>query len=109
MHMAEWRPETGTVEEEAGAGMDEEEAERPQRDEELVEATRAGSGEAFGELARRHRERALGWACSMARDDQLAEDIVQEALLNAFLRLETLLDASGADAVGEIQAWPGGL
>ncbi|WII36599.1 RNA polymerase sigma factor [Paenibacillus thiaminolyticus] len=94
MHMAEWRPETGTDEEEAEARMDEEGAERPQRDEELVEAARAGSGEAFGELVRRHRERALGWACSMARDDQLAEDIVQEALLNAFLRLETLLDAS---------------
>lgn len=85
MHRAEWRPD---------AGMDEEESERPQRDEELVEAARAGSREAFGELVRRHRERALGWACSMARDDQLAEDIVQEALLNAFLRLETLLDAS---------------
>lgn len=85
MHTAEWRP---------GAGAEDEEAERPQRDEELVEAARAGSREAFGELVRRHRERALGWACSIARDDQLAEDIVQEALLNAFLRLETLLDAS---------------
>lgn len=41
MHRAEWRPD---------AGMDEEEAERPQRDEELVEAARAGSREAFGEL-----------------------------------------------------------
>lgn len=65
----------------------------------LVECARTGNREAFGELVRRHRERALGWAFSVAQDGQLAEDIVQEALLRAFLKMETLL------APDRFQAW----
>lgn len=71
-----------------------EESEQPMSDAELVESARAGNSEAFGELVRRHRERAIGWAFNVAQDGQLAEDIVQEALINAFLRLETLIDSS---------------
>ncbi|MDN4066754.1 sigma-70 family RNA polymerase sigma factor [Paenibacillus vini] len=62
------------------------------KDEELVNHARTGSREAFGELVRRHRERALGWASSITQDGQLAEDIVQEALISAFLRIETLME-----------------
>jgi RNA polymerase sigma factor (sigma-70 family) len=61
-------------------------------DDQLVDQARSGNREAFGELVRRHRERALGWASSITQDGQLAEDIVQEALVSAFLRIETLME-----------------
>lgn len=61
---------------------------------ELVEQARAGSREAFGELVRRHRARALGWASSVAQDVHLAEDIVQDALIRAFLHLGSLADTA---------------
>lgn len=56
----------------------------------LVEQARAGDQEAFGELVRRHRAEALGWAGRLTGDSHLAEDIVQEALLRAFLHMGTL-------------------
>jgi RNA polymerase sigma factor (sigma-70 family) len=62
------------------------------KDDELVNHARSGSREAFGELVRRHRDRALGWVSSITHDGQLAEDIVQEALVSAFLRIETLME-----------------
>lgn len=68
-----------------------EEGERPDRV--LVEAAREGSNEAFGELVRRHRAMPYGWAARLTRDGHLAEDIVQEALIRAFLQLGQLLDS----------------
>jgi RNA polymerase sigma factor (sigma-70 family) len=68
------------------------EAVNAMKDDQLVEYARTGNQEAFGELVRRHRERALGWASSITRDGQLAEDIVQEALISAFLKIGTLLE-----------------
>ncbi|PYI53169.1 RNA polymerase sigma factor [Paenibacillus flagellatus] len=59
----------------------------------LVERARAGDREAFGELVRHHRAKALGWANSIARDSAMAEDIVQDALIRAFLHLGTLMNA----------------
>lgn len=58
----------------------------------LVERARAGDQEAFGELVRRHRAQALGLAGTLTRDAHLAEDVVQEALIRAFLHLGTLAD-----------------
>ncbi|MGO4373566.1 RNA polymerase sigma factor [Paenibacillus sp. 2TAB19] len=63
-------------------------------EEELVERARAGESEAFGELVRRHRAKALGLAGALTKDAYMAEDIVQEALIRAFLHLGTLTDAS---------------
>jgi RNA polymerase sigma factor (sigma-70 family) len=60
---------------------------------ELVDRARSGDNEAFGELVRMHRAQALGWAGSLTQDSYLAEDIVQEALIRAFLHLGTLTDA----------------
>lgn len=60
---------------------------------ELVDRARAGDREAFGELVRLHRAKALGWATTLTDDSHLAEDIVQEALIRAFLHLGTLTDA----------------
>jgi RNA polymerase sigma-70 factor (ECF subfamily) len=62
------------------------------KDDQLVDYARSGNREAFGELVRRHRVRALGLASSITHDGQLAEDIVQEALVSAFLRIETLME-----------------
>lgn len=60
----------------------------------LVERARAGDQEAFGELVRRHRAQALGLAGTLTRDAHLAEDVVQEALIRAFLHLGTLADTA---------------
>lgn len=60
----------------------------------LVAKAREGDHAAFYELVRRHRAKACGIARSLMRDDHLAEDIVQEALIRAFLQLGTLVDGS---------------
>jgi len=65
---------------------------RQEADRELVERARGGDREAFGELVRAHRAQAYGWAQTIARDAYLAEDIVQDALIRAFLHLGTLAD-----------------
>ncbi|WP_235885407.1 RNA polymerase sigma factor [Paenibacillus cymbidii] len=56
---------------------------------ELVERARAGNHEAFDELVRKHRAAALGVANRMVRDIHLAEDVVQDALIRAFMHLGT--------------------
>lgn len=61
-------------------------------DVDLIEKARGGDRDAFGELVRRHRSKAFDWARCVARDPHLAEDIVQEALLRAFLHVGTLAD-----------------
>ncbi|WP_248925151.1 RNA polymerase sigma factor [Paenibacillus hamazuiensis] len=60
----------------------------------LVAKAREGDHAAFYELVRRHRIKACSIARSLTRDDHLAEDIVQEALVRAFLHLGTLADGS---------------
>lgn len=78
-------------------------AERPERatrggerecDRELVERARQGDTEAFGELIASHRERARRWAERMTRDAHMADDVVQDALIRAFLHLGSLTDTS---------------
>jgi RNA polymerase sigma factor (sigma-70 family) len=61
---------------------------------ELVDLARLGDQTAFGELVRRHRAKAYSWAQTIVKDNHLADDIVQEALIKAFLRLGTLDHAS---------------
>lgn len=63
-------------------------------EQEWVRRARGGDREAFGELVRLHRARAFGWARSMAGDPHLAEDVVQDALVRAFLQMGSLLDES---------------
>lgn len=64
----------------------------PELDRELVARAREGDPDAFGELVRRHRARAMGTAHSLTQDWHMAEDIVQEALVKAFLKLGSLVD-----------------
>lgn len=62
-------------------------------DQMLVQYAREGDREAFGELIRRHRSQMFGYAYSVTRESFLAEDIVQEAIMRAFLHLGTLAHA----------------
>jgi RNA polymerase sigma factor (sigma-70 family) len=66
----------------------------PASEAELVAKARTGDPDAFGELVRRHRARAFGIARSLTQDPHLAEDVVQDALVRAFLHLGTLVDAA---------------
>jgi RNA polymerase sigma factor (sigma-70 family) len=61
-------------------------------DNELVERARSGDQEAFSSLVRKYRAQAIGWANVLTTDSYMAEDIVQDALIRAFLHLGTLMD-----------------
>lgn len=60
----------------------------------LIERARSGDQEAFGELVKMYRQKACGWATLITRDHNMSEDIVQEALIKAFLHLGKLVDTS---------------
>jgi RNA polymerase sigma factor (sigma-70 family) len=70
-----------------------------QTESELVEQARSGNSDAFGELVRKHRAAALGVANRMVRDVHMAEDVVQDALIRAFMHLGALMDA------GKFASW----
>ncbi|WP_269433832.1 RNA polymerase sigma factor [Paenibacillus sp. JCM 10914] len=61
-------------------------------DSELVRYAQAGEQEAFSELVRRHRSKVYGYARSITRESYMAEDIVQDALVRAFMHLGKLVD-----------------
>jgi len=61
---------------------------------ELIGRAQSGDHDAFSELVRRHRAKAHHWANGFAQDPYLAEDIVQEALMKAFVHLGTLVDVT---------------
>lgn len=56
----------------------------------LVEAVQAGDRNAFATLVRRFQDMAVGYGYSLLGDQQLAEDVAQEAFLTAYLHLSTL-------------------
>jgi RNA polymerase sigma-70 factor (ECF subfamily) len=60
----------------------------------LVSRARRGEGSAFEELIRRHERLALGVAYGVLHDAQLAGDVVQEAFLKAWRRLDDLAQAA---------------
>src|SRR5262245_54179669 len=61
-------------------------------DAELVHRARQGSREAFDELVRRFRRAMLAIACQATGSPELAEDVVQDAFLQAFHALPQLRD-----------------
>jgi DNA-directed RNA polymerase specialized sigma24 family protein len=64
----------------------------PAPDAELVRAARAGQVQAFGELVERHQALARAVAFSTCGEFAFSEDIAQEALVTAWLRLGDLDD-----------------
>ncbi len=58
-------------------------------DTELVNAVRCGETDRFEELIRRYQPRLFSMARRYARREDEVEDIVQEILMKAFVRLET--------------------
>jgi RNA polymerase sigma factor (sigma-70 family) len=65
-----------------------------ERDQQLVDRAKLGDTEAFGELIEHYRDKARGWAERMTGDAYLADDVVQDALIRAFLHLGSLADTS---------------
>lgn len=63
-------------------------------DAELVALARSGHREAFGQLVERYRRLAHTVAMGMVANEELARDLVQEAMLQAYLSLHHLRDAS---------------
>lgn len=61
----------------------------------LVARVRSGDTHAFELLMRRHNRRMFRIARSLMRDDDEAEDIVQEAYVRAWLRLDDLTRPAG--------------
>lgn len=61
-----------------------------QTDSELVMQAREGDRQAFGQLAERHQGAALRLARRMVRGQETASELVQEALLEAYLSLGQL-------------------
>jgi RNA polymerase sigma factor (sigma-70 family) len=58
----------------------------------LVRRARQGDKRAFGELITRHQQMVHRVAQHMVRDEELARDLAQEALLAAYLSLDQLRD-----------------
>lgn len=54
---------------------------------ELVEAGRSGDDAALGALVRRHHDAAFRVAVSLVKEDDMAQDVVQDAFMKAFRAL----------------------
>lgn len=55
-----------------------------------MQAARSGNKEAFGLLLERHWQRALGLAMHMVQHQETAQDLTQEAMVAAYLSLQSL-------------------
>ncbi|MCD9024919.1 RNA polymerase sigma factor [Cohnella silvisoli] len=64
------------------------------RDQSLVERAQQGDTEAFGELIEQHRNKARGLAERLTGDPHMADDVVQDALIRAFMHMGSLVDTS---------------
>lgn len=52
---------------------------------ELLERTRAGDGEAFGQLFHAYRDKLYGFICKLSASREIAEDVVQDVFLRIWL------------------------
>lgn len=68
--------------------------EREEDESTLIARAQQGDHDAFSELVRRHRSKAHAWASGITQDPYMADDIVQDALLKAFMHLGTLVDVA---------------
>ena len=61
-----------------------------QRDADLVAAARAGDKDAFGQLVERYQQMVKRIALGMVRSEYLAQELMQETILQAYLSLDRL-------------------
>ena len=61
-----------------------------QRDADLVAAARAGDKDAFGQLVERYQQMVKRIALGMVRSEYLAQELMQETILQAYLSLDQL-------------------
>ncbi|MEM1069181.1 MAG: sigma-70 family RNA polymerase sigma factor [Planctomycetota bacterium] len=64
-------------------------------DKELVQAALAGERSAYQQLLDRHQDRLFHSISTLTGSSTVAEEIVQEAFINAFLKLHTMRHESG--------------
>jgi RNA polymerase sigma-70 factor (ECF subfamily) len=64
----------------------------------LVARAREGDPSGFDEIVRRHHKRVYTLACRMLHHPEEAEDVTQEAFLNAYQRLPQLREAESVGA-----------
>jgi DNA-directed RNA polymerase specialized sigma24 family protein len=84
----------GLVANKAAVWMEQGGSAQAESDQTLVERAQQGDIEAFGELIGQHRNKARNWAERMTGDPYLADDVVQDALIRAFLHLGSLADTT---------------
>jgi RNA polymerase sigma-70 factor (ECF subfamily) len=65
-----------------------------EQDRDLVEQARKGDQKAFRQLVERHQRRAFALAMGMVRDENDAREVVQEAFLRVYRRLESFQGGS---------------
>jgi RNA polymerase sigma-70 factor (ECF subfamily) len=64
-------------------------------DEKLIEAALAGDSAAFGELVRKYQDRLYNTMTHLIGSAEDAKDVVQDAFVKAFVKLESFQRASG--------------
>ena len=72
-------------------------------DTDLISLARAGDKAAFGQLVERHQPMVRGIASKMMRNEQLAQEMMQETFLQAYLSLDQLSND------GRFQSWLYGI
>ena len=72
-------------------------------DAELVALARSGDRDAFGHLVERHQQMAKRIAMGMVPNEDIARELVQEAMLQAYLSLDHLRDD------GRFKSWLYGI
>jgi len=55
----------------------------------LIDAALAGDADAFGQLVRQHQDRLFASMVQVTRSAEEAEDVVQDAFVRAYLKLDT--------------------
>lgn len=59
-------------------------------DSELVRLAQSGSDTAYNVLMQRHRGRMLRWSLEVTREKYIAEDVLQDSMMRAYMLLRTL-------------------
>ncbi|MEM8900608.1 MAG: RNA polymerase sigma factor [Bacteroidota bacterium] len=62
---------------------------RVEKDREIIERVKAGEQAAFRELVNNYKDDAFALACSILKDHEWAEDVLQDAFLKVFQKIQS--------------------